>query len=166
MLYNTNKLWYAEEGIRGYSKNLLNYLEQESQEGRGVWSEFAAPTVCKEIMVGCTAVVFDPISISPLFSWSDNEANGPIRISDLNKLVHSGADNGRWRNAWVHKVIDDESQEMQDFHNEMRIPIFHLQHISIIILLILLCWSMRACSKGKKGNFLQKNAFQMQIVSE
>ena len=41
-----------DEGVRGYSLRLLDFLERESQEERGSWSEFAAPTVCCEVMPG------------------------------------------------------------------------------------------------------------------
>ena len=50
MLYDTSNIWYGDEGVRGYSLRLLDFLERESQEERGSWSEFAAPTARCEIM--------------------------------------------------------------------------------------------------------------------
>ena len=130
MLYDTSNIWYGDEGVRGYSLRLLDFLERESQEERGSWSEFAAPTVCCEIMPGCTWAQFDKASISPRFYWSQNTGRKRLSAGELKKLVDDGADHGRWRNAWVHKVFDSPSTSVE--HNSF----FFSRYLFLLVFMI------------------------------
>eukprot|EP00927_Polykrikos_kofoidii_P055704 TRINITY_DN49919_c0_g1_i1.p1 TRINITY_DN49919_c0_g1~~TRINITY_DN49919_c0_g1_i1.p1 ORF type:complete len:369 (-),score=-11.05 TRINITY_DN49919_c0_g1_i1:109-1215(-) len=97
------QLWFASEGVRGYSGAFLGKLESRTVAGESGWSESAAPTLCR--LVGCRASAFPPGSISRRFDW-ESQGDQVLTDAQLQRLVAQGA--AEWQNVWVHKVAENK----------------------------------------------------------
>ena len=108
VLSNTDRLWFGSEGVRRYSARLLDVLEQRSKAGESAWSEFSAPTICRQSPMQCRFTHFPRDVISQRFNWEDNTDGTILTADELADLVVSDP---AWQDVWVHKVWNNDARK-------------------------------------------------------
>ena len=94
--------------MRRYSARLLDVLEQRSKAGESAWSEFSAPTICRQSPMQCRFTHFPRDVISQRFNWEDNTDGTILTADERADLVVSDP---AWQDVWVHKVWNNDARK-------------------------------------------------------
>ena len=101
-------MFFAGEGIRGYSRAFLVALHIETLLGHSAWSEFAAPTLCNHISF-CKQAYFAKNEFSTRWEWED-QTDCALTSTELEKKMDPWFQflSSAWKDVWVHKVTDSK----------------------------------------------------------